>query len=63
MRELTVVELEQVEGGNPLVIGAVVAGVTIIAACGVATYAIYKECEGSVEVSSEGVKIEFNCKK
>ena len=62
MRELTMVELEQVEGGNPVVIGAIVgAGVIALAGIAVVAYGVSEGCSGSVTISTEEIKIEVTC--
>ena len=62
MRELTAFELEQVEGGNPLLIGvAIGAGVVALAGVALLAYAVYNDCSGSMEISQEGIKIEVTC--
>jgi hypothetical protein len=62
MRELTHVELEMVEGGNPVVVaGVVIAGALVIGGLVVLAYGISEGCSGSLEVSSEAVKIEVTC--
>ena len=62
MRELTMVELEQVEGGNPVLIGALVgAGVVALAGIAVVAYGVSEGCSGSVTISAEEIKIEVNC--
>lgn len=62
MRELTRVEMELVEGGNPLLIaGAVIAGVAVVGGIALLAYAVSQECDGSLEVSGDGIKIEVSC--
>jgi lactobin A/cerein 7B family class IIb bacteriocin len=62
MRELTSFELEQVEGGNPVVVGVVIgAGVIALAGLAVVAYGISEGCSGSMEVNAEGIKVEVTC--
>ncbi|MBP6595889.1 MAG: hypothetical protein KA187_00215 [Arenimonas sp.] len=62
MRELSLVELEQVGGGNPLLVGVVVVGaVAVVGGIGLLAYAVHERCSGSLEVSDEGIKIEVTC--
>lgn len=62
MRELTAFELEQVEGGNPLLVAvAVGAGVIALAGLAVIAYGISEGCSGSMEVSQQGIEIEVKC--
>ena len=62
MRELSNVELELVEGGNPILIGMLaVGGVVAIGGLGLIAYGISQGCSGSMEVSTEGIKIEVTC--
>lgn len=62
MRELSMVELEQVDGGvAPVVAAAVVVGVIAIGGLGLLAYAVSRDCSGSLEISGEGVKIEVEC--
>lgn len=64
MRELTAFELEQVEGGNPLVVAvAIGAGVIALAGLAVVAYGVSQGCSGSVEVNPEGIKVEVTCPK
>ncbi len=62
MRELSNVELEQVEGGNPLVVGVVVVGaLALVGGIGLLAYAVHEKCSGSLEISETGIKIEVTC--
>lgn len=62
MRELSHVELEMVEGGNPIAVGVLVgAGVIALAGLAVVAYGISEGCSGSMEVSAEGIKVEVTC--
>lgn len=62
MRELTLAEMELVEGGNPIVIaGAVVVGVALVGGLALLAYAAHNDCDGSLEISDEGIKIEISC--
>ena len=62
MRELSHVELEMVEGGNPVAVGVLVgAGVIALAGLAVVAYAVSKDCSGSMEINSEGIKVEVTC--
>jgi lactobin A/cerein 7B family class IIb bacteriocin len=62
MRELSIVELEQVDGGvAPLVVLAIGAGVIGLGGLGVLAYGVSKGCSGSLEISSEGIKVEVTC--
>jgi lactobin A/cerein 7B family class IIb bacteriocin len=62
MRELNMVELEQVDGGvAPLVVLAVGAGVIGLGGLGLVAYGVSKGCSGSLEISSEGIKVEVTC--
>lgn len=62
MRELSLVEMEQVEGGNPVLIaGAVIIGVAVVGGIALLAYAVYNDCDGSLEISDDGIKIEVNC--
>lgn len=62
MRELSHVELEAVGGGNPIVIGVVVAGAVLAAgALALAAYGVSEGCSGSVEISTEAIKVEITC--
>lgn len=61
MRELTQMELEMVEGGNPAAAAIVVAGIVILAGIAVVAYAVYNECDATLEVSSEGITLEISC--
>lgn len=63
MRELELVDVSCVEGGGALIPLLVVGGVLGLAAIGVAAYAVYNNCSGSVEVGEDGVKLDFDCKK
>lgn len=62
MRELSQVELEMVGGGNPLVVGVIAVG-AVLAVGGLAlvAYGVSQGCSGSIEFSSEAVKIEVTC--
>lgn len=62
MRELNHVELEMVGGGNPIVIGAIAAGAVLAAgALVLAAYGVSQGCSGSVEISTESIKVEITC--
>ena len=62
MRELSHVELEMVEGGNPVAVAAVaIAGALLIGGLVVVAYGVSQGCSGSVEVSSEAIKVEVTC--
>ena len=62
MRELSMVELEQVEGGNPLLVGAlVVGGVVAVGGLALIAYGVSQGCSGSLEISEEGIKVEVTC--
>ena len=62
MRELSLVEMEQVEGGNPVLIdGAVIVGLAVVGGIALLAYAVYNDCDGSLEISDEGIKIEVSC--
>lgn len=62
MRELSLVEMELVEGGNPLLIaGAVIVGAAVVGGIALLAYAVYNDCDGSLEISEEGIKIEVSC--
>ena len=62
MRELTAFELDQVEGGNPLLIAAAIgAGVIALGGLAVVAYGISEGCSGSVEVSKDGIKVAVTC--
>lgn len=62
MRELSSVELELVEGGNPVAVGALVlAGIAVVGGIGLMAYCVYNDCSGSLEVSSNGIKAEVTC--
>ncbi|MBO9716851.1 MAG: class IIb bacteriocin, lactobin A/cerein 7B family [Pseudoxanthomonas sp.] len=60
MRELSVMEIDAVNGGiAPLL---VVGGVLGVAAIAVVAYAAYKGCDASVEIGKEGIKLQVECK-
>ena len=62
MRELSHVELEMVGGGNPVAVAAVaIAGALLIGGLVVVAYGVSQGCSGSVEVSSEAIKVEVTC--
>jgi hypothetical protein len=62
MRELSHVELEMVEGGNPVAVGVMIgAGVIALAGLAVVAYGVYNNCSGSMEISSDGIKVEVTC--
>lgn len=62
MRELSHVELEAVGGGNPVVIGVIVVGGLLAAgALALAAYGVSEGCSGSVEISTEAIKVEITC--
>jgi hypothetical protein len=62
MRELSTVELEQVEGGNPVVVAVAVVGVVaVVGGIGLLAYAVHERCSGSMEVSDKGIKMEVTC--
>lgn len=62
MRELSMVEIEQVDGGvAPLVVLGIAAGVVAVGGLGLIAYGVSKGCSGSLEISSEGIKIEVSC--
>ncbi|TNJ35531.1 hypothetical protein [Arenimonas terrae] len=62
MRELSHVELEMVEGGNPVVVaGLVIGGALLIGGLVVVAYGVSQGCSGSVEVSKEAIKVEVTC--
>ena len=62
MRELTMVELEQVEGGNPVVVVGVVIGTIALAGVAVLAYAVHEQCSASMSISAEQIEIEVDCK-
>lgn len=62
MRELSHVELEMVEGGNPVIVaGVVIAGALVVGGLALVAYGVSEGCSGSIEVSSEAIKIEVTC--
>lgn len=62
MRELSMVELEQVDGaGAPLVAIIVVVGVVAVGGLGLVAYGVSRDCSGSVEISDKGIKVEVTC--
>lgn len=62
MRELTQMELEQVDGGvAPAVVVPIVIGVVVLATLAVLAYGIANDCSGSVELSEQGLKVEVTC--
>ena len=62
MRELSLVEMELVEGGNPLLIaGAVIVGAAVVGGIALLAYAVYNDCDGSLSISEEGIEIEVSC--
>ena len=62
MRELSHVELEMVEGGNPLVVGAVIgAGVIALGSLALIAYGVSEGCSGKMEISEKGIKVEVTC--
>lgn len=62
MRELSLVEMELVEGGNPLLIaGAVIVGAAVVGGIALLAYAVHNNCSGSLNVNSEGIAIEVTC--
>lgn len=62
MRELSMVELEQVDGaGAPVVVAVVVVSVIAIGGLALLAYAVSEQCSGSLEISTEGVKVEVDC--
>lgn len=62
MRELSAFELEQVAGGNPVVVAVVAVGaVAVVGGIGLLAYAVHEKCSGSLEVSDQGIKMEVTC--
>lgn len=62
MRELTNVELELVQGGNPLLIAAAVAaGVISLASLALLGYAVSLGCSGSLSITKDGITVEVTC--
>ena len=62
MRELQAFELDQVEGGNPLLLAvAIGAGVIAVGGLAVIAYGISEGCSGSMEVSKDGIKLSVTC--
>ena len=62
MRELTICEMEQVNGGeNPLLILAGIVGAAVGGGVGLMFYATIKGCDSSMEVTTESFKIEVDC--
>ena len=62
MRELTMVELEQVEGGNPVVVAAVVVGTVALAGVALLAYSVHEQCSASMTISTEEIEIEVDCR-
>jgi lactobin A/cerein 7B family class IIb bacteriocin len=62
MRELTQMELEQVDGGvAPVVVVPIVIGVVVLAGLALLAYGVYNDCSGSLELNEQGLKIEVQC--
>lgn len=62
MRELSLMEMELVEGGNPLLIaGAVIVGAAVVGGIALLAYAVHNNCSGSLSVGNDGIKIEVTC--
>lgn len=62
MRELTTLEMELVQGGNPLLIAAAVAaGVISLASLALLGYAVSMGCSGSLTISKDGISVEVTC--
>lgn len=62
MRELTMVELEQVEGGNPLLVGALIgAGIVAVGSLALLAYAVSEGCSGSLTISADSIEVEVSC--
>jgi membrane fusion protein len=62
MRELTMVELEMVEGGNPLLVGALIgAGIIAVGGLALLAYAVHEGCSGSLSISADSIDIEVTC--
>lgn len=62
MRELSMVELEQVNGaGAPVIAVIVLVGTVAVGGMAVVAYGVSKGCSGSMEVGTDGVKLEVSC--